>query len=107
MFRAEGFCPMPLDLTVWLRPDELGEEAMKTKHTLRKLDDNALGGLIDRLRRNELDFEERLAARLQAVADPGMPASDPLYQRLRFTLKGLGVQRAEAERELAQRAGPS
>jgi len=83
------------------------EEAMNTRNALRAVNEDALRALIDRLRRNELDFDERLAERLQTVANPTMPTSDPLYQRLYYTRRGLDVQRAEAERELARRASPS
>jgi hypothetical protein len=80
---------------------------MKIRNALGAVNEDALRGMIERLRRNERDFNARLAARLQSVADPDMPTSDPLYQRLHHTLKGLNVQRAEAERELARRARPS
>ena len=77
---------------------------MNIRNALRVVNEEGLRGLIARLRRNERDFDERLAARLPTVADPDMPASDPLYQRLLHVRKGLDLQRNEAEQELASRA---
>ena len=80
---------------------------MKLRNALQGAADAALLNMVQRLRRNELDFDERLASRLHAVRDPDMPTSDPLYQRLYFTAKRLKVERIEAERELARRAVPA
>ena len=77
------------------------------RHELKTINDAALHRLVGRLQRNELDFQERLALRRDALRDPGAPISDPLYQKIFFTLKRLKVQRAGAERELARRVVPS
>jgi hypothetical protein len=79
----------------------------KIRSPLQTFGDSKLRGLVERLRRNDLDLQERLAARVPTLQDPDMPLSDPLYQRLYFTLKDLNTQRAEAERELARRAAPA
>ena len=71
------------------------------------VNDAKLRELIARLQRYELDFDERLAKRKDAVRDPDVPAIDPLYKRLFFTLRGLKQQRVGVERELARRAVPS
>lgn len=66
--------------------------------------DNAeLRRLLDRLQRNELDFRERLAKRVEALGGPGASISDPLYQRLYFALESLKAQRAAVESELSRR----
>ena len=74
---------------------------------LQGVNDAKLHGLIARLQRYELDFHERLAKRKDALRDPDVPAIDPLYKRLFFTLRSLMEQRAGVERELARRAVPS
>lgn len=74
---------------------------------LRRVDDDALQILVERLERNESDFQERLAERLDLVRDPDMPRIDPLYQRLFYIHDKLKVQRAVAERELSRRAAPA
>ncbi len=51
---------------------------MKIRNELQGVADAALLNMVQRLRRNELDFDERLASRLHAVRDPDMPTSDPL-----------------------------
>ena len=71
------------------------------------VNDAKLHGLIARLQRYELDFEERLAKRKDALRDPDVPAIDPLYKRLFFTLRGLKQQRVGVERELARQVVPS
>ena len=80
---------------------------MKVVDELQGIADAALLNMVQRLRRNELDMDARLASRLHAVSDPDMPTSDPLYQKLYFTAKRLKVQRAGVERELARRAVPA
>ena len=77
------------------------------KSHLTEMNDAKLHGLVARLQRYELDFRERLAKRKGALRDPDVPAIDPLYKRLFFTLRGLEEQRAGVERELARRAVPS
>jgi hypothetical protein len=79
------------------------DEDVMNQYELRTINDAALHRLMDRLQRSESDFRERLAERLDALRDHGAPISDPLYQRIFFTLKRLDVQRAEADRELARR----
>ena len=74
---------------------------------LKGVNDAKLHGLVARLRRYELDFHERLTNRKGALRDPDVPAIDPLYKRLFFTLRGLKEQRAGVERELARRTVPS
>ena len=74
---------------------------------LKAVNDAKLHGLIDRLQRHELDFQERLASRMDQVRDPDVPVTDPLYKKLAFTLRGLKAQRTGARRELARRAVPS
>ena len=78
-----------------------------TKSHLKGVNDAKLHGLLARLQRYELDFHERLAKRKDALRDPDVPAIDPLYKRLYFTLRGLKEQRAGIERELARRAVPA
>ena len=77
------------------------------KSHLEGVNDAKMHGLIARLQRYELDFEERLAKRKDALRDPDVPAIDPLYKRLFFTLRGLKQQRVGVERELARRVVPS
>ena len=80
---------------------------MMMKSHLKGVNDAKLHGLVARLHRYELDFHERLAKRKDALRDPDVPAIDPLYKRLFFTLRDLKAQRAGVERELARRAVPS
>ena len=77
------------------------------KSHLKGMNDAKLHGFIARLQRYELDFHERLANRKDALRDPDVPAIDPLYKRLFFTLRSLKEQRSGVERELARRAVPS
>ena len=73
-------------------------------HDLRMHDNIDLHMLLDRLHRNELDFRERLARRVQALG--GLSAiSDPLYQRHSFALESLKAQRVAVEREITRREG--
>ena len=59
--------------------------------------------LLDQLQGYEGDLRNRLATRIVEVGDPGLPISDPIYQRLFFALHSIEAQRAAAERELARR----
>ena len=77
------------------------------RNHLRRVDDDGLQTLVERLQRNQLDFQQRLAERLASVRDPDVPRSDPLYQRLFHILDKLKVQRSVAERELSRRAAPA
>lgn len=70
---------------------------------LRAVDNAELRRLLNRLQRNELDFRERLAKRVEALGGPGASISDPLYQRLYFALESLEAQRAGVESELSRR----
>jgi hypothetical protein len=74
---------------------------------LEAVNDAKLHGVINRLRRYELDFKDRLARRRNEVRDPDVPVIDPVYKRLSFTLRDLKTRRARIERELARRAIPS
>lgn len=83
------------------------DEDVMNRRESKTINDAALHRLVGRLQRNELDFQQRLALRRDALRDPGAPINDALYQRIFFTLKRLKVQRAGAERELARRVVPS
>jgi hypothetical protein len=64
-----------------------------------------LGELLEQVRRNEADLQDRLEARLnnpgrapQSLSDP-----DPVAKRLRFMLANVRARRQAVERELARR----
>jgi hypothetical protein len=73
------------------------------RNELRRVDNAELRRLLDRFKRNELDFRERLATRVEALGGPGASISDPLYQRLYFALESLEAQRTGVESELSWR----
>ncbi len=73
------------------------------RNELTTVDNAELRRLLDRLQRNELDFRERLATRVEALGGPGASISDPFYQRLYFALESLKAQRAAVESELTGR----
>ena len=73
-------------------------------YELRMHDNADLHMLLERLHRNELDFRERLARRVEALG--GLEAiSDPLYQRHHFAVESLKAQRVGVESELSRREG--
>jgi hypothetical protein len=74
---------------------------MNERH-LTARDDAGLLGRLAQLERYELDLRERLGARRAQLGYPSSPISDPIYQRLFFTLAHIEEQRMDAERELAQ-----
>ena len=57
------------------------------RNELRTVDNAELRRLLDRFKRNELDFRERLATRVEALGGHDASISDPLYQRLYFALE--------------------
>ncbi len=73
-------------------------------YELRMHDNVDLHMLLDRLHRNELDFRERLARRVEVLGGPP-PISDPLYQRHVFALESVRAQRVAVESELSRREG--
>jgi hypothetical protein len=86
-----------------LRPRPEWEPVMNG-YELRMHDNVDLHMLLDRLHRNELDFRERLARRVEALG--GLSAiGDPLYQRHYFALESLKAQRVAVESELSRREG--
>lgn len=60
--------------------------------------------LLNRLERSELDFQTRLAQRVEALGGCDPSISDPLYQRHYFALEALKAQLAAVEGELSARA---
>jgi hypothetical protein len=74
---------------------------------LRVLDEAKLHELVNRLQRQELDFADRLANRMNVVRDPSYPMGDHAYRGMSDTLDRLNAQRAKVQRELSRRAVPA
>jgi hypothetical protein len=71
-------------------------------------EDSALQARLARLRRAELDLQERVQARIvQAEAEGRWVPSDPLYQRLSSILHRVRSDLRDTEQEHLRRAAPS
>jgi hypothetical protein len=75
----------------------------KNGNDFRTFRNAELRGLLNRLKRNELDLRERLAVRVEALGGAEASISDPLYQRHYFAVESLEAQRVGVERELFRR----
>jgi hypothetical protein len=71
-------------------------------YDLRMHDNVDLHKLLDRLSRNELDLQERLAKRIDELGSLDA-ISDPQYQRHFFAVEALKAQRIGVESELHRR----
>ena len=71
---------------------------------LRRFEDAAVAGRLDRLRRSELDLEARLRPAIVGAERAGSwVPTDPSCKRLSLLLRQVHVALAEAEKEHARR----
>ena len=71
-------------------------------------EDSALVARLTRLARTEVDLQERLQARIQQAELEGRwVPSDPMYQRLASTLRGVRSELQETEQEHLTRMSTS
>lgn len=95
------FCPNGRDR---VHPPDHKPASERVADPLTTFDTTALDEFIARLERSAQDLRARVALRAAALNTPaGAPRSDPLYQRLFFTLKGLDHEIGRAHKERSRR----